>query len=78
MDTTIIQIKNINEIGEHIKKKRKTMKLTQKDLASLCGVGTRFISELENGKNTLEIGKVLKVIKNLGFDYCLKERTVIR
>lgn len=74
----IIPVKNVNEIGRLIKKKRKITKLTQKDLASLCGVGTRFISELENGKNTLEIGKVLKVINNMGFDYCLKERTAVR
>jgi len=71
-------IKNSNEIGEVVKNRRKIMKLTQKDLASLCGVGTRFISELENGKKTLEIDKVLKVIKNLGLDVCLKERTIIR
>jgi len=74
----IIQIKNVHEIGKVIKNKRKIIKLTQKNLASLCCVGTRFISELENGKNTLEIGKVLKVIKNLGFDFCLKERKVVR
>ena len=27
--------------------------------AAMCNVGVRFFSELENGKQTLEIGKVL-------------------
>ena len=74
----LIPVKNVNEIGNVMKNKRKVIKLTQKELAGLCNVGVRFISELENGKKTLEIEKVLKVAKNLGFDFCLKERKIVR
>jgi transcriptional regulator with XRE-family HTH domain len=37
------------------------LKMTQADASALCNVGIRFLSELENGKPTLQIDKVLKV-----------------
>jgi y4mF family transcriptional regulator len=45
---------------------RKQQGLTQKELAGLCGVGRRFLSELERGKESCELGKTLLVIKMLG------------
>jgi HTH-type transcriptional regulator/antitoxin HipB len=45
---------------------RKQQGLTQKELAGLCGVGTRFLSELERCKESCELGKTLLVIKMLG------------
>jgi len=41
-------------------------KVTQKDLALTAGTGYRFISELENGKPTCELEKVLRVLHTLG------------
>ncbi|WP_428040612.1 hypothetical protein [Devosia psychrophila] len=40
----------------------------------MAGVGRRFLSELENGKPTAEIGKVLQVLTALGIDMQLKVR----
>ena len=40
----------------------------------MAGVGRRFISELENGKATLEIDKVLKVAAAAGIDFLARER----
>ena len=37
------------------------LKMTQTDASALCNVRIRFLSELENGKPTLQIDKVLKV-----------------
>ena len=42
--------------------------MTQKEAASIAGVGVRFLSELENGKPTLEIDKVLTVARIFGID----------
>jgi len=42
------------------------MGLTQADLALTSGTGVRFISDLENGKPTCQIGKTLTVLKTLG------------
>ncbi|MGY0561668.1 helix-turn-helix domain-containing protein [Luteimonas sp. A277] len=39
---------------------------SRKQLAGLAGTGPRFISELERGKASAELGKVLDVIAVLG------------
>jgi len=44
----------------------KQMWATQKDLAMTSGTGLRFIIELEQGKPTSQIGKVLTVLNTLG------------
>ena len=59
-------IKDTKHIGEIIRKSRKVQGLTQQQLAAVCGVGIRFIRELENGKETCQIGKAIKVISMLG------------
>jgi len=61
-------------IGSIIKKKRKLANLTQQQLAAYSGTGRRFISELENGKDTLEFGKLVQVCQALGLDLFIKER----
>lgn len=59
-------INSIKELGDLIKNTRKSQGLTQGDLAIASGVGIRFIVDLENGKETAQIGKALNVIKMLG------------
>ena len=54
------------QIGQFVKKTRKTLGVTQKDLALTSGTGLRFIIELEQGKATCQIGKVLTVLHTLG------------
>ncbi len=54
------------ELGRIIKKERKAMDLTQAELALTSGTGMRFISDLENGKPTCQIGKTLTVLRTLG------------
>ncbi len=54
------------ELGRTVRKERKAMGLTQADLALTSGTGVRFISDLENGKPTCQIGKTLTVLKTLG------------
>lgn len=62
------KIDNIAELGRFVRERRKKDGLTQAETAALCGVGTRFISDLENGKSTVEFGKVLQVLKGLGLE----------
>jgi len=54
------------ELGRFVRKERKAMGLTQAELALTSGTGMRFISDLENGKPTCQIGKTLTVLKTLG------------
>ncbi len=57
-----------------VRKKRKEDGLTLADAAALCGVGYRFLSDLENGKETVQVGKVLKVMTALGLDMAITAR----
>ena len=76
MEGTMDRIESVSQIGKLVRTKRKAMKLTQKDLAGLCNLGTRFVSELENGKKTLEIEKVLKVLTSVGISIDLSDRKI--
>ena len=48
-----------NSLSLFVKEMRKRFGLTQVDLAAKAGVGLRFVRELEQGKQTLRIDKVL-------------------
>jgi y4mF family transcriptional regulator len=61
-------------LGQYVRVKRKEQGVTQVEFASLCGVGTRFISDLENGKPTVELGKTLQVLKGLGLEVTINPR----
>lgn len=54
------------EIGDAVRARRRELKVTQKDLAMTCGTGLRFIIDLEKGKETCRLGKVLQVLQALG------------
>ena len=60
------QILNAKDLGQILQQARKAQNLTQEDVAGLTGTGRRFISELENGKETSQIGKVILVLGALG------------
>src|SRR3954470_24029443 len=57
------RINSAGELGRLIKASRERMKLNQQQFADVAGVGRRFLSELENGKATLEFDRVLQVCK---------------
>lgn len=63
-----------SDIGRCVRARRKEQGATQAEFAALCGVGTRFISDLENGKPTMALGKVLQVLKCLGLELQLQPR----
>jgi len=49
-----------------VRQARKRLGVTQRDLAMTAGTGLRFVVELEQGKETLQMGKVLNVLQALG------------
>lgn len=55
-----------SDIGELIRCTRKAQGLRQDELAGAAMVGLRFIVDLEAGKPTVQLGKVLKVLEALG------------
>ncbi|MFI5072393.1 MAG: helix-turn-helix domain-containing protein, partial [Terriglobales bacterium] len=59
------------EIGRLVRETRTGLGVTQKALALTSGTGLRFIIELEKGKETARIGKVLTVVQTLGIQLTL-------
>lgn len=60
------------EIGKIIKNTRKELGVTQRKLALTSGTGLRFIIELEQGKPTCQLEKVLTVLRTLGLQIVIK------
>lgn len=62
------------DIGKQVQQRRKAQGLTQQDLALTANVGIRFVSELERGKSSCQLGKTLMVLATLGLDVCINEK----
>ena len=67
-------VQDTADIGSLIRKKRIELGMTQCLLADITGNGTRFISDLENGKQTMQVGKILDTLHVLGFDVYVSAR----
>lgn len=52
----------VTKLSQSVKNLRKEYNLTQEDLAFKCGVGLRFVRELEQGKPTVRLDKVNQVL----------------
>lgn len=68
-----MNIESASDLGALIKKVRNAQKLTQPELAGACGVGLRFIVDLEKGKPTCEVEKALLVATMLGIKLIAEE-----
>ncbi|CAN5214985.1 helix-turn-helix domain-containing protein [soil metagenome] len=55
-----------NELIHFVKTRRDQLGLTQKELADRAGVGLRFIRDLEQGKESLQLDKVNQVLALFG------------
>ena len=54
--------------GALVRARRQAMGLSLEDLATVAGVGIRFVHELEKGKPTCQIGRALVVAGLVGLD----------
>ncbi len=68
-------IRSTRDLGMLIRNERKAQGYTQTELAGLSGTGITFLSNLENGKETAEIGKALNVANMLGIDLFASRRS---
>ncbi len=62
-----MEVKSLS-LKQFVKEKRKSLKLTQKEMAEKAGVGIRFVRELERGKETLKMNKVNQVLALFGHE----------
>jgi y4mF family transcriptional regulator len=53
-------------LGGEVRARRRALGLRQEELAELSGTSVRFVRELEHGKATVRLDKVLAVLDALG------------
>ena len=59
-------IRTPEDLGQMVRSARQAMGLSQEAGALLAGVGTRFLSELERGKGTVQLAKLIQVARAFG------------
>ena len=67
-------IRSSVELGAVIREQRKRLALKQLDLAGLGNTGNRFIVDLENGKPTVQLQKVLDLMDLLGLEVVVRTK----
>lgn len=68
MKERIVTIHSADELGAMLRMLRKESGLTQRDAAGLCNVSLPFLNQVEQGKSTAQIGKVLEVCQRFGIE----------
>lgn len=56
------------DLANFVKSRRKSVNLTQAELAEKAGVGLRFVREMEQGKQSLRLDKVNQVLQLFGYN----------
>ena len=74
----MVSIADTEAFGALVRAERKSQKLTQEQLAGLAGVGVRFVRELEAGKESCQLGRVLQVAQTLGRVVSVSTRRELR
>jgi y4mF family transcriptional regulator len=62
----------MQSLGSQIRTRRRTLKLTQQELADLAEVSSHFVLEVEKGKESIRLDKLTKILKVLGLNLELK------
>lgn len=68
-----MRIKTAGALGELVRDQRKQRGWSQTQLAEKIGASRLWVSQFENGKETVELGLVLKALRalDLGIEACL-------
>lgn len=69
-----MKITDADSFGQALRARRKQLHYTQAWLSEFTGFSVSFISDLERGKQTAELGKALYLASILGLDLELNER----
>lgn len=63
-----------NALGETLRTRRRELGIRQEDAARELGFSVRLVSEIENGRDTVAYGKILRYAGYLAMDVVLKPR----
>jgi transcriptional regulator with XRE-family HTH domain len=67
-----IRIQQVADVGRAVLAVRKESGVRQDDAAGSAGVSHVFLRELERGKETVQFGRVLQVLEELGIQMVLE------
>ena len=67
--------RNPSELGQIAEKTRSELGLRQTDLHRLTKLATRFIGEVEHGKESAQIGKVMELLDSIGLEVVVRSKT---
>lgn len=70
-----MQVNDSISLGQAIRNRRKELSYTQKYISEVTGFSMSFLSDLENGKTTCEIGKTLHIMNMLGLNLSVEARS---
>lgn len=70
-----VALRTSAQLGSAVRDRRKTLALKQEEVAGLGGTGNRFIVDLESGKPTLQIQKVMDILDLLGLELTVRPKT---
>jgi y4mF family transcriptional regulator len=71
-------VSNPLALGRIVRETRRALGLTQPKLALSAGVGVRFLVDIERGKPTAQIGKIMQVLAALGIEMQLSPPTTVK
>lgn len=69
-----MRIADSRSLGQLIRDRRKELGYTQAYIAEFTGLSVTFISDVERGKKTAEIEKIIKLLHTLGMDLLVEKR----
>ena len=70
-----MKITDAGTFGKIIRRRRKELGYTQSYIAEYTGYSVSFISDLERGKSTAELGKAIELANLLGLNLLLEDRS---
>lgn len=69
-----MKVLDSKDLGKAIRDRRKELNYTQVYLSEFTGFSVSFISDVENGKPTVELEKTIKLLHMLGLDLNVEKR----
>lgn len=69
-----MKVNDTKTLGQLIRQRRKELGYTLQTISDYTGFSTSFISDVENGKRTVEVDKTIFLINSLGIDFIVQFR----
>lgn len=66
------------EVADLVQQRRKELGLTQAEAALLAGVSPRFVFDVENGKRSMALDRLTRLLKALGLELKIEVANIVR